>query len=108
MTGGGNGAQAEARDGGGAGVRTHLESAEDLRRRGGLITEPEDEDAGQDLFGREQAETAGMLPELQLCGGRRGECDIGQSIRKRGVTCLIEGCKPLVKEVARRGVGDEA
>ena len=46
-----NGAEAEARDGGGAGVRTHLEGAEDLGRRGGLVTEPEDEDTGQDLFG---------------------------------------------------------
>jgi hypothetical protein len=73
-----------------------------------LIAEPEDEDAGQDLFGREQAEAAGVPPELHLCGGRGVESDIGQSIRKRGVTCLIEGRKPLVEEVAAGGVGDEA
>src|SRR5271170_3702686 len=51
---GGNGAEAEACDGGGVGVRTHLEGAEDLGRQRGLVAEPKDEDAGQDLFGREQ------------------------------------------------------
>ena len=108
MAGCGNGAEAKARDSGGAGVRTHLEGAEDLGRRGGLVAESEDEDAGPDLFRREQAEAAGLPPEFHLCGGRGVESNIGQSIRKRGVACLIKGGKPVVEEVAGGGVGDEA
>ena len=57
----GNTAEAEARDGGGAGVRTHLKGAEGLDRRGGLVAESEDEDAGLNLFGSEQIEAAGLL-----------------------------------------------
>ena len=72
----GNGAEAEARDGGGAGVRTYLEGAEGFNRRGGLVAEPEDQDAGLDLFGREQVEATGLLPELDLCSGSGGERDI--------------------------------
>ena len=79
------------------GVRTKLESAEDLVRRGGLVAEPEDEDAGLDLFGREQAEAAGLLAEFDLCSGRGGELDGGQSVAKRGVTCLIEGGEPVIE-----------
>jgi hypothetical protein len=71
-----------------------------------LVTEPEDEDARQDLLGREQGEAAGVPPEFQLRFSRGGESDGGQSICKRGVTCLVEGCKPLIEEVAGRGVGD--
>lgn len=33
---------------------------------------------------------------------------MGESVAKRGVACLIEGGKPVVEEVARWGVGDEA
>ena len=73
----GNGAEAEARDGGGAGVRTHLEGAENLSRQGRLVAEPEDKDAGLDLFGREQVEAAGLLSELELCSGCGGERDVG-------------------------------
>ena len=87
---------------------THLEGAEDLGRQRGLVTEPKDEDAGHNLFGREQEEAAGLPPEFHLCGGRRGESDIGQSIRKRGVGCLIKGGEPVVEQVAGGGVGDEA
>src|SRR5580704_7994548 len=104
----GNGAEAEARDRGGAGVRTQLEGAEDLDRRGGLVAESEDKDAGLDFFGREQVEAAGLVPEFDLCSGRGGERDIGQSIAKRGVACLVEGGEPAVEEAAGGGVGDEA
>ena len=93
-------AKAEARDGGGVGVWAHLEGAEDLDRRGGLVAEPEDEDAGLDFFGREQVEAAGLLPEFDLCSSRGGERDIGQSVAKRGVACLIEGGEPVVEEAA--------
>jgi hypothetical protein len=86
----------------------HLEGAEDLGRRGGLVVESEDQDAGLDLFGREQAEAAGLPPEFHLCGGRWGESNIGQSSRKSGVGCLVKGGKPVVEEVAGGGVGDEA
>ena len=48
------------------GVRTELEGAEDFGRGGSLVAEPEDEDAGLDLFGREQAEAAGLPPEFDL------------------------------------------
>jgi hypothetical protein len=65
-------------------------------------------DAGLDLFGREQVEAAGLLPELDLCSGRGGERDIGQSVAKRGVVCLVEGGEPAVEEAAGGGVGDEA
>jgi hypothetical protein len=58
----GNSAEAEARDGGGAGIRTHLEGAEDLVRRRRLVTKPEHKNAGLNLFGREQAEAAGLPP----------------------------------------------
>ena len=75
---------------------------------GGLVAESEDEDAGLDLFGREQVEAAGLLPELDLCSGRGGERDIGQSVAKRGVACLVEGGEPAVEEAAGGGVGDEA
>ena len=79
-----------------------------LDRRGGLVAESEDEDAGLDFFGREQVEAAGLLPELDLCSGRGGERDIGQSVAKRGVACLVEGGEPAVEEAAGGGVGDEA
>jgi hypothetical protein len=107
LTGRGNSAEAEARDAGWAGLRTHLEGAEELGWRGGLVAEPEDEDAGLYLFGREQAKATGLYPEFHLCAGRGGESNIGQSIRKRGVAGLIEGGKPVVEEVAGGGVGDE-
>jgi hypothetical protein len=61
-----------------------------------------------DLFGSEQSEAAGLLPELDLCSGRGGECGIGQSVAKRGVVCLIEGGKPAVEEAAGGCVRDEA
>jgi hypothetical protein len=86
----------------------HLEGAEDLGRQRRLVAEPKDEDAGQDLFGREQEEAAGLPPKFQLCGGRGGESDIGQSIRKRRVGCLIKGGEPVVEQVSGGGVGDEA
>ncbi len=70
--------------------------------------ESEDEDAGLDLFGKEQGEAAGLLPELYLCSSRGGECDIGQSVAKCGIACLIEGGEPVVEEAASGGVGDEA
>jgi hypothetical protein len=108
LAGCGNRAEAEARDRGGAGVWTHLESAEGLGGRGGLVAKPEDEDAGLDLFGRKQAKPAGLPPEFHLCGGRGGESNIGQSLRKRGIACLIKGGKPVVEEVAGGCVGDEA
>ena len=85
-----------------------VESAEDLGRRGGLVAEPEDQDAGQHLFGRKQVEAAGLSPEIHLCRGCGVKSDIGQSIRKRGVACLIKGREPVVEEVAGGGVGDEA
>jgi hypothetical protein len=107
LAGWGNGAEAEARDGGGAGVRTHLECAENLGRRGCLVTESKDEDSGLDLFGREQVEAAGLLSELDLCSGRGGERNIGQSVAKRGIAFLIEGGKPAIEEAAGGGVGDE-
>src|SRR5215469_4154761 len=103
-----NSAEAEARDSSGAGVRTHLEGTEDLGRRRGLVAESEDKDAGLDLFGREQAEAARLLPELHLCGSRRSDRDVGQSVAKRGVARLVERCKPVVEEATRRRVGDEA
>ena len=74
----------------------------------GLVAESEDEDAGLDLFGREQVEAAGLLSELNLCSDRGGERDIGQSVAKRGVACLVEGGEPAVEEAAGGGVGDEA
>jgi hypothetical protein len=86
----------------------HLEGAENLGRRGGLVVEPEDQDAGLDLFGREQAEAAGLPPKFHLCGGHGGESNVGQSSRKRGIGCVVKGGKPVVKEMAGRGVGDEA
>jgi len=104
----GNGAETEARDGGGAGARPHLESAEDLDRRGGLVAESEDEDAGLDFLGREQIEASGLPPQLDLCCGPGGERDIGQSVAKRGVACLVEGGEPAVEEVAGGSVGNEA
>jgi hypothetical protein len=73
-----------------------------------LVAESENKYAGLDLFGREQVEAAGLLPKLDLCSCRGGERDIGQSVAKRGVACLVEGGKPIVEAVARRGVGDEA
>ena len=104
----GNSAEAEARDVGGVGLRTHLEGAEELGWRRGLVAEPEDEDAGLDLFGREQAKATGLPSEIHLCAGRGGESNVGQSIRKRGVACLIKRGKPVVEELAGGGVGDEA
>ena len=70
--------------------------------------ESEDEDARLDLFGRKQGEAAGLLPELYLCSGRGGKRDIGQSVAKRGIACLVEGGEPAVEEAASGGVGDEA
>ena len=81
----GNGAEAEARDGWGVGVWKYLEGAEDLVRRRSLVSESEDEDTWLDLFGREQGEAAGLLPELDLCSGCGGKRDIGQSVAERGV-----------------------
>ncbi len=49
-----------------------------------------------------------MPPEFHLCGGRGGESNVGQSLRKRGIPCLIKGGKPVVEEVAGGCVGDEA
>jgi len=86
----------------------HLEGAEDLGRQRGLVAEPEDEHAGQDLFGREQEEAAGLAPKFHLCGGRGGESDSGQCIGKGGVGCLIKGGEPVVEQAAGGGVGDEA
>jgi hypothetical protein len=108
VAGWGNSAEAEARDRRRAGVRTHLEGAEELGCRRGLVAESEDEDAGLDLFGREQAKATGLPPEVHLCAGRGGKSNIRQSIRKCGVACLIKGGKPVVEEVAGGGVGDEA
>src|ERR1700723_668998 len=104
----GNTAEAEARDGGGARVRKHLKRAGGLDRRGVLVAESEDEDAGLNLFGREQVEAAGLPPQLDLCSGRGGERDIGQSVAKRGVARLVEGGEPAVEEAAGGGVGNEA
>ena len=103
-----NSAEAEAGDGGGVGVRTHLERAQYLGCRGGLVAESKDEDAGLNLFGREQVEAASLLPQLDLCSGRGGERDIGQSVAERGVACLVEGSEPAVEQSARRCVRDEA
>jgi hypothetical protein len=61
-----------------------------------------------DLFGREQAEAAGLLPELDLRCRRGGERMIGQSVGKLGVACVVEGGKPAVEETPGGGVGDEA
>jgi len=69
--------------------------------------EPEDQDAGLDLFGREQGEAAGLPPEFHLCGGRGIESNIGQSSRERGIGCLVKGGQPVVEEMAGRGVGNE-
>ena len=71
-----------------------MEGAEGFDRRGGLVVESEDEDARLDLFGRKQGEAAGLLPELYLCSGRGGKRDIGQSVAKRGIACLVEGSEP--------------
>src|SRR3984885_16309292 len=103
----GNTAEAEARDGGGAGVRTHLKGTENLGRRGGLVAESEDEHAGLDLFGREQVEAAGLPRQLDLSSSRGGERDIGQSVAKRRVACLVEGGEPAVEEAAGGGGGGE-
>jgi hypothetical protein len=73
-----------------------------------LVAESEDENAGLDFFGREQVEAAGLLPELDLCGGCGGERYIGQCIAKRGVACLVEGGEPVVEEAPGWCVGDEA
>jgi hypothetical protein len=70
--------------------------------------EPEDQDAGLDLFGREQGKAAGLPPEFHLCGGRGIESNIGQSSRNCGIGCLVKGAQPVVEEMAGRGVGDEA
>ena len=86
---------------------THLEGAEDLGRRRGLVVESEDQDAGLDLFGREQVETAGLPPEFHLCSGGGGERNIGQSVRERGVGCLVKGGEPVVEEMAGGSVGDQ-
>ena len=66
LPGCGNGAEAEARDSGRGGVWKYLEGAEDFGRGGSLVAEAEDEDAGLDLFGREQAEAACLLTEFHL------------------------------------------
>ena len=109
VAGWGNGAETEARDRGGVGVRTQLQGAEDLRRQGGLVAEAEDEDAWLHLFGRKQAEAAGLPPEFHLCGRpQEAREDVGQSIRKPGVARLIKGSKPVVEEVAGGSVGNEA
>ena len=72
------------------------------------VAEPEHEDAGLDLFGREQVEAAGLLPKIHLCSGRGNERDVGQSVAKRGVACLVEGGEPIVEEMAGGGVWDQA
>ena len=56
----------------------------------------EDHNAGLDLFGREQAEAAGLPSEFHLRGGRGGESNIGQGSGKRGVRCLVKGGEPVV------------
>jgi hypothetical protein len=63
---------------------------------------------GRTSLAESRPNPAGLPPEFHLCGGRGGESDIGQSIRKRGVACLIEGGKPVVEELACGGVGDKA
>jgi hypothetical protein len=47
---------------------------------------------------------------LDLCSGRGGERDIGQSVAKRRVACLVEGGEPAVEEAAGGGAesGDAA
>ena len=69
---------------------------------------PEDQNAGLDLFRREQGEAAGLPPEFHLCNGHGGESNIGQSSRKRRVGCLVKGAKPVVEKMAGGRVGDEA
>jgi len=69
--------------------------------------EPEDQDAGLDLPGREQGEAAGLPPEFHLCGGRGIESNIGQSSRERGIGCLVKSGQPVVEEMAGRGIGNE-
>lgn len=103
----GDGAEAEARDGRGARVWTELQGAEGLGL-GGLVAETKDEDAGLDLFGREEREAAGLLAELDLRGGSGGERDGGKSAAERGVAPVVEGGEPAVEEAAGGGVGDEA
>ena len=76
--------------------------------RRGFVAEPEDEDTGLDLFGREQAKATGLPPQVHLCAGRGRESNVRQSIRKRGVACLIKGGKPVVEELTGGSVGDEA
>ena len=48
-----HGAEAEARNGGGVRVWTYQEGTESLGRRGGLVPESEDEEAGLNFFGRQ-------------------------------------------------------
>ncbi len=103
-----NSAKAKARDRGGIRVRTHHESAEDLGRRRGLVAQPEDQNAGLDLLGREQAEAASLLPEFHLCSGHGSESNIGQSGRKPRVACLVKGSQPVVEKMAGGAVGDIA
>ena len=107
-TSGGNGSQAEACDGRGHGVGDDLEASEDFSRRGGLIAEAEDEQAGLDLFGGEQVEAAGVLAELELGGSGGAKRAVGQRIAERGIAGLVEGREPGVEQMAGGAVGDEA
>ncbi len=103
-----DGAEAEACDGGGQGVRRYLKGAEELGGCGGLIAEPEDEEAGLDLFGGKEIEAAGVFAELHLCGGGGREGGVGEGVGEGGVAGLVEGGEPVVEEVAGGGFGDEA
>src|SRR5438552_2764485 len=46
------------------------------------------------------------LSSNAVCGQRWRQ--LGQSVAKRGVACLVEGGEPAVEEAAGGGVGDEA
>ena len=46
-----------------------------------------------------------LLPELDLRSGRGSKRDVGQSVAKRGVACLIEGGEPAVEEATGGSVG---
>src|ERR1700761_8201917 len=103
----GHSAQAETRDRSGAGFGAHPECSENLVGCRCLVMEPEDEKAWLDFFCRDQGEAAGVAPKLHLRGSCRLHCEIGQRARKRRVACMIEGCTPIVEQMARRAVGNE-
>lgn len=104
--------EAKAGNGGRAGVGPHLEGAKDFVAFAGLVAEPEDEDAGLDLFGGEQIEAAGLSAKLHLCSelgvvaGFSGEA--WQGSLEGGFIGLVEGREPVVEQMAGWGVGDQA